>query len=109
MKWYKGLYASDSISHKKRKILHKLKRNKFQFNVYAIVLPLGDSGILEIYPAYVFLQEIYKKQDVFIVGLASDRDEAYKLVDNIVMDCYKDTGQFDIKKYIEERQGCLSW
>ena len=108
MKWYKDLYVSDSISHKKRKILHKLKRNKLQLNVYAIVLPLGDSGILEVYPAFVFLQKIYKKQNIFILGLASDREEAYELVEKIVMDCYKYTGHFDIKKYIEERQGCLS-
>ncbi len=106
MKWCKDIYVSDSVAHKKRKILHNLKRNKLQINVYVITLPLVEGGLMEIYPAYILLQNIYKKQDIYVIGLASDKNEAVELVSKITMDCYEKTGGFDVKKYINERQGC---
>lgn len=104
MKWCKDIYVSDSVADKKRKILHNLKRGKLQINVYVITLPLTEGGIMEIYPAYIFLQKIYKKQNIYIIGLASDKNEAYDLAGRIIMECYSNTGGFDIRKYYHERQ-----
>lgn len=108
MKWCKNMYVTDSVADKKRKILHKLKLSKLQFNVYAIVLPLCPDGIMEIYPSYIFRQKIYKKQPIYIIGLAADIEEAYELAGRIALDCYNKNGDFNIKKYIYERQGDLS-
>ena len=104
MKWCRDIYVGDSVAGKKRKILHNLKHDRLQINVYVITLPLSEAGIMEIYPSYVFLQKIYKKQDIYVIGLASDRWEAYELAEKIVMDCYKATGAFNIKQYIYGRQ-----
>lgn len=108
MKWCKDVYVTDSVADKKKKILHRLKMGKLQFNVYAIVLPLGNDGIMEVYPAYVFLQKIYKKQPVYVIGLASGREDAYELIGRIALECYSKNGDFDIRKFIRERQGGLS-
>ena len=108
MKWCKDIYVSDSVADKKKKILHNLKHNKLQINVYVITLPLSEGGIMEIYPAYVLLQNIYKKQNIYVIGIASDRTEANELVERIIMDCYMKTGGLDIEKFIYERQGCRS-
>lgn len=105
MEWSKDIYVSDSVADKKRKILNNLKKNKLQINVYVITLPIVEGGIMEIYPSFIFLQDIYKRQDIYVIGLASSMDEAYELVDQIVMDCYNETGDFNVKKYIGERQG----
>ncbi len=104
VKWYKNLYFTEGTKKRKRKILHNLKHNKLQINVYTIVLPLGDSGLLEIYPSYVLLQGIYKEKKIHLVGLAQDLNDAYELVEKIVMDCYKSTNGFDIKSFVAERQ-----
>lgn len=111
MKWCRDLYWGDSIASdkkpntRKRKILYRLKHNKLQINVYVIVLPLGNDGILEIYPSYVLLQEIYKRQPVCVIGLAADRNEAYELTGKIILDCYAQSGSFDVKSFVRERQG----
>ncbi len=106
--WYNDLYLTEGIKKKKRKILHNLKKNKLQINVYTIILPLGDSGLLEIYPSYIFLQDIYKKEKIHLIGLAEDKEEAFELVEKIVMDCYKATNGFDIKSFVTERQVDIS-
>lgn len=108
MKWCKNVYVTDDVADKKRKILHRLKAGKLQFNVYAIILPLGADGIMEIYPAYIFRQKIYKCQSVYVIGLASGREDAYKLAGEIALECYSKNKDFDIRKFIRERQGGLS-
>lgn len=108
MKWCRDIYVSDSVADKKRKILHNLKHNKLQINVCVITLPVAPGGIMEIYPAYVLLQQIYKKQDICVIGIAADMQEAYGLAEKIVMDCYDKTGTFDIEKFINERQDIRS-
>ena len=108
MKWCKNVYVTDDVADKKRKILHKLRAGKLQFNVYTIILPLGDDGIMEIYPAYIFLQKVYKKQPIYVIGLASERESAYELAGRIALDCYNKNRDFDIRKFIRERQGGLS-
>ena len=108
MKWCKNVYVTDDVADKKKKILHRLKLGKLQFNVYAIILPLGSDGIMEIYPSYIFRQKIYKKQQVLVIGLASDRESAYELAGKIALECFEKNKDFDIRKFIRERQGGLS-
>lgn len=108
MKWCRDVYVTESVADKKRKILHKLKNGKLQLNVYAIVLPLGNDGIMEIYPSYIFLQKIYRRQPICVIGLASGRGDAYELAGKIAMECYNKNGDFNIRKFIHERQGGLS-
>ena len=102
MKWYKNLYLSDSVVSKKSKVLHKLKRNKLQINVFVIVLPLEEMGIMEIYPSYVLLQKIYEKRDIKVIGIASDVTESYELAGEIAMDCFNARKDFDIEAFMNE-------
>lgn len=105
MQWCKNLYVTEDVAAKKKKILHKMKKNKLQFSVYAITIPLGASGIMEVYPAYVLIQKIYRKQPVLVIGLAESREKAWELAGKIAMDCYEKNGDFDVRRYIKERQG----
>ncbi len=108
MKWCQNVYVTDDVADKKRKILHRLRAGKLQFNIYVIILPLGDDGIMEIYPSYIFLQKIYKRQPLYVIGLASGRESAYELAVKIALECYSKNKDFDIRKFIRERQGGLS-
>lgn len=108
MKWCQNVYVTDDVADKKRKILHRLRAGKLQFNIYVIILPLGDDGIMEIYPSYIFLQKIYKRQPLYVIGLASGRESAYELAGKIALECYSKNKDFNIRKYIRERQGGLS-
>lgn len=104
MYWHKKLYFNDGIKDKK-KIVKNVKKGKLQFSAFVITLPSGNDGILEIYPSYVLLQPAYKSMELYVIGIADDREAALELVSKIVMECYKATGNFNISDYIRKVEG----
>ena len=80
----------------KYKVLGHVVKKKFSFDTYLITLPSNTSNILDIYSANVLLQPHFKKKciqdEIYVVGIAKGRDEAYELVRDIVDEVYKNTG-----------------
>lgn len=105
--FYDRLYLGESVYKKKEKIKKMMKKRKLQPNVFAITMPLCNEGLLEIYKSMEFLQKVYDNVEIEVVGLAGSMQEAFGMVESIVTECYFTTGGFDIKKYLNERQGCL--
>lgn len=102
MKWYNNLYVGENAKKRKHKIIMRALRHKPQAGVYMITLPVNEKDALEIYPSYILLQKHYRKKDMFVVGIGEGRDEALCVVQEIIMDCYNQTGQFLVRKMIEE-------
>ncbi len=100
MKWYKNLYVGRKASRRRRRIVASCKIGKPQLGTYMITLPVNDSNSLEIYPSHILLQKHYKKKNLFVVGIALERDEAYEVMQEILMDCYEKTGQFLVRKMV---------
>ena len=92
MKWYRGLYMGEGARKAKYKVLGHVVKKKFSFDTYLITLPSNTSNILDIYSANVLLQPHFKKKG---------RDEAYELVRDIVDEVYKNTGGFNISRYLK--------
>ncbi len=102
MKWYNNLYVGHRAERRRHKIIKQAIRNKPQLGVYFITLPVNENNSLEIYPSYVLLQNHYRKKEMFIVGIGEGREEALEVMEQIIMDCYKQTGQFLVRKMIEK-------
>lgn len=87
----------------KYKVLGHVVKKKFSFDTYLITLPSNNSNILDIYSANVLLQPHFKKKciQIYVVGIAKGRDEAYGLVRDIVDEVYKNTGGFNISRYLK--------
>lgn len=100
MKWYKNLYIGDIAKDNKHSIIRKIKRYKPQLGVYVLTLPENENNILDIFPSIVLLQPYYKNKKLFIIGIASCKEEAYEVMEKIVMDSYRLTGAFNIQEYI---------
>ena len=47
----------------------------------------------------------YRRNDIYIVGLALDKGNAVKLVENIIQDIYSETGAFQVRDYFEFQEG----
>lgn len=64
-------------------------------NLYVIVLPLLQDGLLEIYPYNQLLQKPYRKLDsrIRVVGFARGKEVAEQLVLQIIQDMYDETGE----------------
>ncbi len=102
MNWYHDLYVGESIKGKEKKIKRKLNRNAGLIGVHIIALAGNGFDVFDIIPAWEV--KIFRKhyEDMAIVGLAGDFDEAALLTGDIVMNLYKKTGRLDTRKIIEE-------
>lgn len=105
MKWYKGLYMGENARKAKYKVLGHVVKKKLSFDTYLITLPSNPSNILDMYPANVLLQTHFKDkkvlEDIYIIGIAKGRKEAFILIKDIVDDVYSNTGNFDISGYLK--------
>ena len=104
MRWYRELYTGDSIRRRHKKIKWKIMHNAGQIRVYAITLASGTQNLLDIIPSWELLQKHYPKQQLYVIGLAGSYDEALEVAGRIVSEVYKETGGFDIRRYIHEKE-----
>lgn len=100
IKCIKKPYIGEKIKKKSRKFLHNLIHQKKQYIGYVITLPVGGDGLLHLYPVYVLNQSYYQKQNIMVVGIAKDKQEALLLVQDIVNECYGHTGDIQVGSYL---------
>ncbi|MCI8391318.1 MAG: hypothetical protein HFI35_11715 [Roseburia sp.] len=103
MTWYDELYVGDSIIHKTKKIIWKIRHNAGQPNIYVIALASNDHNLLDIIPARELLQKAYPKSGLRIIGLAKGYEEAVEVAASIIDEVYQNTGSFGIQSYLKER------
>ncbi len=99
MKVYKKLYVGENAKKDKKKILRGLEKKMLQPDVYAITLPVGNSDLLEIHPAFTLKYRIFKDaraKELYLVGIAKGRQEAFEVVATIVEDTIKAGKAYDI-------------
>ncbi len=105
MKITDSLYTYGIKERKLDKVLAKIRHSKKIRNLYVVVLPLVNDGILEIYDYNQLLQPFYlaMSDDIYIVGLAKDKDDAMALVVDIIQDMHDlregDDILFDTNKF----------
>lgn len=88
-------YTYNLTERKLARIRKRIRRHKPVRNLYVIVLPLLQDGLLEIYPYNQLLQKPYRKLDsrIWVVGFARGKEVAEQLVLQIIQDMYDETGE----------------
>lgn len=104
MKWYNNLYVGENAKRRKRKIIMRAMCNKPQIGIYMITLPVNEENSLEIYPSYILLQKHYRKKNMMIVGISEGYEEALQVMQEIVMDCYRETGQYLVSHMVAKHK-----
>ncbi|HKM03704.1 MAG TPA: hypothetical protein VJZ04_03795 [Lachnospiraceae bacterium] len=99
MKFYKYLYIGVGAKKNIGKIRFKLKTHIGQLNVYIIILSEG-SNLLETFDSAFLKQSYYRKKPITIAGIAKGKTEALDLIKTMIEDCYKTTGNCNIKEQI---------
>lgn len=95
---------SEGISDRKLASLQKKIKRKFpKLDLFLVTLPLGREGLLEVYWYPELLQKHYQEMDVelVVVGIATDRDAAFHLIEQIVLDVGYEHGKIPIKDYFK--------
>lgn len=98
MRFYKKLYISPSLRKKKRQIVWKLKMGKAVPFVYVITLA-EQNDLMNIYQGLILKQPYYRKNPPFVLGIADSHSAALELVQQILMDVYDKTGNYDIRTF----------
>ena len=99
MQWAENLYLTDKTAKKKDKIIRKANRGMGMVSIYLITLASNPENLFDIFHAAHLKQPAFYKQDLFVVGIASDYEEALELVQRMVEDIYRKTGGVAVREY----------
>lgn len=101
---HEKLYRDGISDWKLASIRRKIRKNSPKLNLFLVTLPIGESGILEIYWYPELLQNVYRQleTEMIVVGLADSREDAFSLVEQIITDIGWSSGQIDIVDYFKE-------
>lgn len=101
MRWYERLYLGEKAKKNRFSILQAVRKEKS--SGYYILTPASNpKNLLDIYSAHTLNQPYYKKQDLLIVGVAADYEDAAVLAGKIIRDVYKKTGGYDVNGFLEQ-------
>ena len=104
IKWYHTLYVDERLEKNLKKILKKLENEKLTFQVYCIALASNPQKMLDIIAANELLFKHYKRNDIYIIGLARTKTGAVSLVVKIIEEIYRKTNDVKIREYFREKE-----
>ncbi len=104
MKFYRYLYVSESLEKKQEKLIKKLEQGKLHKSVQLIVLASNVENHLDIFSSIQLLQPVFSKEEMFVVGITKDFEEALEFVEHLVEKVYNETGRIDLRSYILEKE-----
>lgn len=108
MEWYSKLYIGDRAKPKAEKIIRKLKRNAGQVDIFLITLAANGQDMLDIInSAYLKLPAVRRNLPM-IVGIAKGYDEALDIVQEMLAETRKQTGNTRIPEYLKQKVGNAS-
>jgi hypothetical protein len=104
IRFHEKLYREGISDRRLSSIRRRVKLHSPKLRLYFVTLPLGNQGILEVYWYPELLQGIYKKLDeeLTVVGIAYDREEAFWLVEKIIADIGLQGDGIPVKEFFEE-------
>ena len=103
MRFHDNLYIGDSIKHPER-TKWKLRVAAGQFNVYLIIISNNADNQLECFHNALLKQCFFRRQKLYVVGIAGNYEEAVDLIQCITQDCVSKTGGGNIKAFLLNRE-----
>ena len=100
MKYYFNLYWSEELVGKEKEILTKLEQEKILLNKYLVVMTENEVNHLEFFDSVLFKQNLFKRDNLFVVGIAEGYTGALELVERITQEVYDVTKGTDIRRYL---------
>ena len=78
MRWYEKLYVGEKAKKHRYETIQAV-RNGRPMGFYVLTPAAGERNLLDIYPALTLKLPYYEKQDLLIVGIAADFEDAAAL------------------------------
>ena len=99
MKWHKKLYCGTSITQPGW-TKFQISFNKKSKGYYCIALSNQKDTLLDIYESQFLRTTNLDTHDLYIIGIAGSKTEAYDVVRDIIEDVYMHTRSYDIKSFL---------
>lgn len=102
LKWIRNYYIGEDVKNP-GKTRARIIVGKFVPGVYVVTLSDNPGNVLEIRSTAELMQKCVRALCPPIVGIASGRDGAIRMVQEIVEEVYRETGDLRIREYLENR------
>lgn len=99
--YHHRLYVGNSISASKlNKLKKRLEKTPHLCDAYLITISRNPSDQLEFFTAKQLVQKYYSQYPVYVIGIASDYEEAMTLIEKIVQECLQSRRDCALKEYL---------
>ncbi len=90
MRWYERLYVGEKAKKFRYSVIQAVRERR-PLGYYVLTPAVNEKNLLELY---------YRDQDLLIVGVALDFEDAARLSARIIDEVYRKTGGFDVKAFL---------
>ncbi len=101
IKWSGKLYMDEIIKKEPDKWKSRLEESKLSYSLFCIALASNEKNLFDIMDCNELWFRHYRRGDIYIVGLAANKGSAVKLLQDIIEDVYKETGEFKVREYFK--------
>ncbi|MCD8151564.1 MAG: hypothetical protein LUD71_00505 [Clostridiales bacterium] len=108
MIWCDHMYIGKQCRVGHKKMQDRITNGRVHPCVFLIALPQSEHAVLEIIPSMLLLQENYPRDGLRIAGMAATRQEALRLTEQMIAECFRVRQDADVSAYMEQLQtrGC---
>lgn len=100
IKWADKLYLSKDIgSNRMKKIIKAIENGHLTFEVYCITFASNPNNLFDIINANEFLFSYYSRKELYVLGLATSKEEAKLLVKDMLTRVYTVSGEFKVREF----------
>lgn len=105
IKWCSKLYLDEKIRKEPDKWKMRLEEGKLSYSLFCIALASNEKNLFDIMDCNELWFRHYRQSEVCIVGLAGDKENAIRLLQNIIEDIYRETGDLKVREYFKFEEG----
>ena len=99
--WSEKLYIGEQAEKNCKKVQKKLENGKLVPDVFLITKPSNERNLLDILPAAELMFPYYKRQELFVYGIAKGKAEAEELVVSMLEEVYRETDGLCCEEYFK--------
>lgn len=101
--WYSDLYMDEKVKKNPEKCKKSvMNRRLFRKSYTAIVLAMNEKNLFEIIETRELFFRRYSYLDIYVVGLASNKDEALSLLQQLLLEVWKEDSFASPRKYFDK-------
>lgn len=100
LKFRSIMFFGESVKSEHRRLLRRLSQGKpVKKEITLITYAANGQDLFDLLPAKELKISYRKQQELYVLGMAGSKEEAIGLVQDMVMEVYKETGGFDVRSY----------